>query len=209
VNIREAYNIWSKTYESSTNRTRDLDQQLMQESLKDKNFNSVLEIGCGTGKNTALLSMISRQVLAIDFSEEMLRIASSKADNENVEFKLADVMQKWPVADNSIDLVCSNLVLEHLESLSFAFSEASRVLKGEGCYFVSELHPFRQYQGTQAHFELDGTTTNVQAFLHNISDYLESAAESKLSLLELKEWWHPEDCKQIPRILSLMFSKQS
>lgn len=54
-----------------------------------------------------------------------------------------------------MNLVICNLVLEHIENLSFIFSEASRVLIPDGHFFVCELHSFRQHQGTQANFQFN------------------------------------------------------
>jgi len=67
-----------------------------------------------------------------------------------VTFAVADLTQPWPCEDQSIDLISCNLVLEHISDLSFIFAEGLRVLRDGGRFFVSELHPFRQYQGTQA-----------------------------------------------------------
>jgi protein-L-isoaspartate O-methyltransferase len=36
----------------------------------------VLEIGCGTGKNTSVLAQIGEKVLALDFSENMIEKAN-------------------------------------------------------------------------------------------------------------------------------------
>ena len=55
MNIREAYNHWSAQYDTNMNPTRDLEGVALREMLADLSFKQVLEIGCGTGKNTAWL----------------------------------------------------------------------------------------------------------------------------------------------------------
>ncbi|HKP35217.1 MAG TPA: methyltransferase domain-containing protein, partial [Pyrinomonadaceae bacterium] len=110
--------------------------------------------------------------------------------------------------DNSFDLIVCNLVLEHIRDLSFIFSEASRVLMKGGRFFVCELHPFRQYQGTVARFQRT-ETTEITAFVHHLTDFTDAANASGLSLKSMKEWWHEEDTDKPPRLVSFMFEKKS
>jgi malonyl-CoA O-methyltransferase len=207
MSIKKAYNNWSETYDLVKNYTRDLDEIVTQETLADLHFNSIIEIGCGTGKNTSLLSQISNTVHAIDFSEGIIKKAKEKISAGNVKFSVANITQKWPCEDQSVAFITCNLVLEHIEDLSFIFSEACRSLAKNGRFFISELHPFRQYQGKKAHFEKAGQLLEIQAFIHNISDFINAAKNNGFILNEMKEWWHQEEQNQPPRIVSFMFVK--
>ena len=207
MRVQEAYDHWSATYDTDDNLTRDLDQVATRETLADLRCRSILELGCGTGKNTALLAQIGEEVQALDFSEGMLKKAKEKLGSESVTFSLADITKQWPCADGSADLVVCNLVLEHIEDLSFIFSEASRSLVEGGRFFICELHPFRQYQGTKARFQRDQGTSEIQAFVHHISDFLEAAEKNGLTLKGCREWWHEEDQNALPRLVSFMFEK--
>ena len=207
MKVDEAYEIWARTYDKDRNLTRDLDEQITRTTLKDCPRKSILEVGCGTGKNTRWLSEVAEQVHAIDFSVAMIEQAQQKCPCENVTFTLADITQRWPVADASVDLVTGNLVLEHISDLRFVFAEAARVLIDGGRCFVSELHPFRQYQGVQARFERGAETIAIPAFVHHISDFLEGAECANLSLIAMNEWWHAEDEKKPPRLISFRFRK--
>jgi ubiquinone/menaquinone biosynthesis C-methylase UbiE len=208
MNIQQAYTDWSATYDQDRNLTRDLDEIVTRETLAPLRSNSTLEIGCGTGKNTALLAQISQQVSAIDFSEGMIAKARVKLSFDNVRFIVADISKPWHFADQSFDLIVCNLVLEHIADLSFVFAEASMVLREGGRFFVSELHPFRQYQGTQARFQRNQETTQIPAFVHHVSDFIGSGETNKLALSGMKEWWHPEDQNKLPRLVSFMFRKR-
>jgi ubiquinone/menaquinone biosynthesis C-methylase UbiE len=168
---------------------------------------SILELGCGTGKNTRWLSEIGARVEAIDFSPAMIERAQARHSFDNVKFTLADLTQPWPIVDQTIDLISCNLVLEHIQDLSFIFAEAARVLIDGGQFFISELHAFRQYEGVAARFELNDRRIEIPAFVHHISDFLNAAAEAKLSLIAMNEWWHPEDANRSPRLISFMFRK--
>lgn len=146
MSIQKAYNDWSETYDIDENLTRDLDQKVTREALADLHFNSILEIGCGTGKNTSFLAQIGTSVHAIDFSQRMIEKAKEKVQAENVRFSMMDITQKWNFEDQAFDLIVCNLVLEHIQDISFVFSEASRTLKETGGFFINELHPFKQYE---------------------------------------------------------------
>lgn len=207
MQVQQAYAGWAASYDDDRNLTRDLDQQITEAVLGHHRVGSILEFGCGTGKNTALLAQIGRQVHALDFSEEMLAKAKQKVSANHVTFGLADITQPWPAASESIDLVVCNLVLEHVEDLSFVFAEAGRVLAAGGQFFVSELHPFRQYQGVVAHFVRDDRRTEIPAYIHHLTDFLNAGAENNLSLVLVKESWHEHDEHKPPRLVSLLFTK--
>jgi malonyl-CoA O-methyltransferase len=207
MSVRKAYSAWSATYDLDRNLTRDLDQIVTRQTLENIRCNSILEIGSGTGKNTALLARIGERVLAIDFSQEMVEKAKAKIQADNVTFSVADVTREWPCADASADLIVCNLVLEHIADLSFIFSEAGRCLVNGGRFFISELHPFRQYQGIKANFQRDGETTEIQAFVHHISDFTGAAERNGLALDTFHEWWHQEDQGKPPRLVSFIFKK--
>jgi Methylase involved in ubiquinone/menaquinone biosynthesis len=145
MDIQNAYNEWSEIYDTNTNLTRDLDQKVMKEVLTDKRFDSILELGCGTGKNSTFLIQIGRQVHALDFSQGMIEKAREKARAENIRFSVADLTRPWPCEDKTYDLITCNLVLEHIEDLAYIFSEAARVPEPDGRFFINELHPFKQY----------------------------------------------------------------
>lgn len=207
MEIKDAYTRWSATYDSDRNLTRDLDQRVTEEAFSGRHYQKVLELGCGTGKNTALLASISNHVLALEFSLGMLRQAISKKKSEHVSFVVADLTKPWPCPSESFDLIVCNLVLEHIPKLAPIFSEARRVLIPAGLFFISELHPYRQYQGTQANFLGNLDRIDIQAFLHHLSDYTDAAVRNGLALQELKERWHEEDQHRVPRLITLLFQK--
>jgi predicted TPR repeat methyltransferase len=207
LNVQAAYTQWAATYDTDRNLTRDLDQAVTRGILGERHFGSILELGCGTGKNTRLLARIADQVHAMDLSEGMLAQAGGKDLGANVRFLVADLTQPWPCADHSADLIVCNLVLEHIADLDFIFAEAARTLAQPGLFFISELHPFKQYLGSKAAFHHDQGRVELPAFVHHISDFLGAAGGAGFALADLKEWWHAEDQLTPPRLVSFMFAK--
>lgn len=207
LSIRDSYTRWSLTYDHDRNWTRDLDREVTRQVLGGRSFSTALETGCGTGKNTPFLAQIAARVTALDFSPGMLAQARRKVRAGNVDFAVADLTRRWPCASQWAGLVACNLVLEHIQDLAFIFAEAERALTPGGSFFVSELHPFRQYQGIQANFQQAGETVAIPAYVHHLSDFLSAAGGCGLALRDLQEWWHAEDRGKPPRLVTLMFAK--
>jgi Methylase involved in ubiquinone/menaquinone biosynthesis len=208
MNVLDAYNDWSATYDADENATRDLDRIVLERVLGKLHFGSIIEAGCGTGKNTELLSRLGDNVVALDFSAGMLEQAKAKLGHlPRLAFAVADITQPWPCEDRSANLVTGNLVLEHVEDLSPVFAEAARVLVSGGTFFISELHPFRQYQGTVANYRRDARTIQVPAFVHHISDFLTCAQSCGFRLESFQEWWHEKDEGKPPRLASFLLRK--
>jgi malonyl-CoA O-methyltransferase len=205
MDIQNAYNEWSATYDADENLTRDLDQTTTRGLLADFRPDSILELGCGTGKNTVFLAQIGKQVHALDFSQGMVEKARARVQAENVRFEMADLTLRWPCEADAYDLIVCNLVLEHIENLSHIFSEARRTLRPGGRFFLNELHPFKQYDGKKARFSRGKQTVEVNAFVHHISEFIHAALENGLKLLSLNEYWHEEDAGKLPRLVSFLF----
>ncbi|MBD2536410.1 class I SAM-dependent methyltransferase [Nostoc flagelliforme FACHB-838] len=207
MSVQAAYDNWSITYDADQNLTRDLDQIVTKEILMRKRCKSVVEIGCGTGKNTLLLSQIAQTVYAVDFSAAMIEKAKEKVNSVNVTFITADITNQWICSNKSIDFITCNLVLEHIKDLSKIFSEASRVLVPGGYFFICELHPFRQYLGTQANFRRNQEVIEIPAFIHHLSDFFQAAKNYGFRLEDFNEWWHEQDQNKPPRLVSFLFKK--
>lgn len=207
MSIQNAYNQWSEIYDSNENLTRDLDQLLTRNAFAGQHFDSILELGCGTGKNTQFLVQIGKQAHAMDFSEGMIGKARAKIQSKKVVFSVTDLTKTWPCENAAYDLITCNLVLEHIEDLSHIFSEAARTLQPDGKFFINELHPFKQYRGTKARYENGKEVIEVDAFIHHISDFTNAARSQGLNILQLGEYWHEQDQGKPPRIVSFLFGK--
>lgn len=210
MTIDAHYTRWADRYDTDPNATRDLDRAATVEVLGPLTVGMAIEAGCGTGKNTSLLASISQSVLALDFSPGMLARARARVQDHHVQFQQADLLQTWPCGDGLAELVSCNLVLEHIEHMVSIFRESARVLIPGGRFFVSELHPNRQYLGSQARFVDDqGETTRIQAYVHHVSDFTRAALDADFEIERLDEWWGAEDAKTTPRLLTLLVRKPS
>lgn len=208
MSIDKSYDQWAEIYDQNLNKTRDLDGLITREILGRYQFDQVIELGCGTGKNTLFLEQRASQVYALDFSEKMLAIARDKVRSSNVSFRQADILQPWFEEGLGVDLICCNLVLEHIEKLDFVFVEAARQLREGGLFFLSEFHPFKQYQGSKARFDQQGDTHVLEAYVHHVSDFFKVATDAGFILKELGEHFDLDDPnhEKVPRLISFVFS---
>jgi len=209
--IAAAYDQWAETYDTDPNRTRELAGHVLREVDLPIAGHEVVEIGCGTGRNTEWLTAQAASIRGLDFSEEMLRRARSCVTDPRVRFIQHDVRTAWPLNNDSADFIVAMLILEHVEHLQTVFTEAARTLRTGGGLFICELHPMRQLMGGQAQFSntQTGERQMVPAFLHNVSDFVNDGLSAGFELDRLDEWRDRDTASNsIPRLLSLLFTKK-
>jgi ubiquinone/menaquinone biosynthesis C-methylase UbiE len=206
--VQQAYDSWAQQYDSNENKTRDLEARSLRETLATLSFENCLEIGCGTGKNTVWLLEKAATVTAVDLSEEMLAKAKEKITSPNVTFEQADITQPWNFAAKQFDLIGFSLVLEHIELLQSVLEKAAATLKPDGYLYISELHPFKQYNGSKARFDTAEGTQVVTCFNHHITDFTTAANAAGFELISINEYFDDDDRNNIPRLLTFLFGKK-
>jgi SAM-dependent methyltransferase len=90
-----------------------------------------IEIGCGAGRLTMHMARDFREVVGVDVSEGMLRVARTHVTTPNVAFLQSNGVE-LPVATSSADGVFSTHVFQHFDSHDLAranFAEVARILR--------------------------------------------------------------------------------
>jgi len=109
---------------------------------------TVLDLGSGTGKICFIAAQVvgpTGKVIGVDMTDEMLAVARRNAPlvadrlgYANVEFRQGYI-QDPPVADDSIDVIVSNCVLNLVEGKPELFRQMHRVLKKGGRAVISDI----------------------------------------------------------------------
>jgi SAM-dependent methyltransferase len=134
----------------------------------------ILDIACGNGQFASKMATLGAQVLATDFSEKMIDIARSKPDR-NVEYVVADVTRQEDLAKlpARFDAVVSTMAIMDIETLAALAAQLPRLLRQDGAFVFSVLHPCFNSLATALWHERDEANGNVRdTYGVKVGDYL-------------------------------------
>jgi len=97
----------------------------------DAPFSLALDVGCGTGQSTVVLTKIARRVIGIDPSVEMLKHATP---HQNVEYQKSTA-EDTPFPDNQFDLISAAQAFHWFDQEAF-LAESYRLLRVPGWLLV-------------------------------------------------------------------------
>jgi SAM-dependent methyltransferase len=126
---------------------RDTDELVAFCGLQPSKDKTLLEIGAGAGRMTHRFAELYGWVIALDVSDEMLRLGRSNvAGVGNVEWVLGSGADLAVIGDRSVDDVFSYITLQHVPTSATVLrylEEASRVLRpgGRGALQVRQPGP--------------------------------------------------------------------
>lgn len=93
----------------------------------------VLDLGCGYGRYTKLISKYTDKIIGLDISQRWLDYAKKQCPH--IKFILADA-HKIPLEDNTFDAIVSIGLFEYVER-NAVIKEMRRVLKNDGLCIIS------------------------------------------------------------------------
>ena len=157
--IKNSYNLFGNAYCNKRIRKQSIfndciEYPILKDFLlsKAESGKKALDIGCGPGIYTSLLSQYGCDVVALDISEIMIENAkkycienssASKNDGE-IEFITAD-FDDFCFFDERFDLILATFMISYFDNLPEVFSKIRNILSKDGFIFTSMLHPIRVF----------------------------------------------------------------
>jgi SAM-dependent methyltransferase len=132
---------------------------LLRPRLADVDGRLVLDVGCGTGRSSALLRDLGARVVGIDPDPGMLDLVGDRADAV-----LRAYGEGLPFGDSAFDVTVAVTVLEFVRDPARVLAEMSRVTRSPGTIVVGALNP-RSPWGLWHRDELKGPPWTSARFL--------------------------------------------
>ena len=133
--IRHRFSRAARTYDAHAEVQKDLAQRLLRELPESSGPERILEIGCGTGRFTALLAerYPKAGIIALDFAEGMVQLAGKRLEGTgNVSVLCEDGERFLAGCTAAFDLICANSTLQWFDDLGAALGQIGRLLSGKG-----------------------------------------------------------------------------
>ncbi|MGB7334867.1 MAG: metalloregulator ArsR/SmtB family transcription factor [Salaquimonas sp.] len=132
-------------------------------------FQTLLDLGTGTGRILELLRDLYIKGVGIDASREMLAIARAnieKAGLSGAQVRQGDLMN-LPTPDEAFDLVTIHQVLHYLEDPGRAIKEAAKALKPSGRLLIVDFapHELEFLREQHAHLRLGFPSEQISSWL--------------------------------------------
>lgn len=133
---------------------KNLERVIEEAEIKKDSF--ICDVGTGTGVLVPyLIKKIGKKgkLIAIDYSDEMIKKAKENWKKLKVEFIVADI-HKTDFPDNYFDYVVCNACFPHFDRKKIALKEIYRILKKGGSIIIS--HPTGRAFVNKLHRETGG-----------------------------------------------------
>ena len=148
--------------------------------LGDVDGLTILDAGCGNGYLTRLLASKGAIPIGIDFSETFIEYCKKIEAEKNLgcEFHVGSLTDMTVFKSKSFDIVVSNVVMVDVLGYKTAFKEIARVLKDDGRFIWSNVHPVFGRSATAGDFKFPrDSRRNEERYLKMVDRYYENGAE--------------------------------
>lgn len=189
LSVREGYDRWALSYDEEDNPLIALETGWIGQLLGDVHGLTVADIGCGTGRHAMAMAEAGAQVIALDFSADMLAKARVKPGAATVRFIQYDLTTGLPFRSRTFARVICCLVLDHIVDLERVLREMARICRADGFILLSVMHPAMMLLGIQAQFRDPASGRRIRPASpgHQISDYVMAVSRAGLLLEHMSE----------------------
>jgi ubiquinone/menaquinone biosynthesis C-methylase UbiE len=190
--VASGYARWAPSYDGP-NPAIEREAPIVVPLLSSLPRGRALDAACGTGRHAATLARLGHDVVGVDATEAMLKIAREKVPG--ADFRVG-ALEALPVDDGSIDVLTCSLALTHVERLEPVIREFARVLKPGGNAVISDMHPFVAMTSGVAAFQMEDGSLGVPYVVnrvHQASEYVQAFISAGLTIVSCIEPQVTED----------------
>jgi 2-polyprenyl-3-methyl-5-hydroxy-6-metoxy-1,4-benzoquinol methylase len=104
----------------------------------------LLDVACGNGVTSRRLAAAGANVVAVDFSEEMIRLAKERSGGIDIDYRVVDVTDGVALRTlglGTFDGVLCNMALMDMADTRPLFAAVPLLLRADGRFVFSVLHP--------------------------------------------------------------------
>ncbi len=118
--------------------------------IEKNNISTLLELGCGQGRDSIFFTNLVSNVTSVDISENAINFVK-KIKNErnltNLDLFVHDIKKPLTFLDKSFDMVYSNLALQFFDinQLNEIFSNISKIMSNDSFFMFSTKKPGDKY----------------------------------------------------------------
>jgi len=147
----------------------------------ERPFQTMLDLGTGTGRLLEIFSPLYRRGIGIDMSREMLAVARANLDKagvSNAQVRQGDIFSP-PVERDAFDLVTIHQVLHYLDDPARAVREAAKLLRPSGRLVIVDFapHTLEFLRAEHAHLRLGFSDRQIAEWLSEAGLDLEHSEE--------------------------------
>lgn len=136
-------------------------------NVKEK---KILDLGCGYGENDKYCRNLgAKEILGIDISEHMIKIAEKNNTDENIKYKVM-AMEDISKIKEKFDIVISSLAFHYVKDYEKLIKDIYNLLNDNGILIFSIDHPLRIASKFEPWMKKNYTEINGKWFLL-VSDY--------------------------------------
>jgi len=145
--LRNIWNANAEFWDSRMGEGNDFHKVLIEpiqlRLLNTKAGDKILDIACGNGQFARKMAELGANVTAVDFSDKFIAIAKSKGKYD-IKYRVIDVTRKTDLrklTGNNYDSIVCTMALMDIENIQVLIDYLPKMLKRDGIFVFSILHP--------------------------------------------------------------------
>lgn len=198
--IEENFSKHAREYDQHS-RVQNLCASILIKEINTNSLSSILDIGCGTGNYTKLLTSKFPQakIKAVDISAEMIKIAKEKIGERKVEFIVADAENLN--LEKEFDLISSNASFQWFPNLKSDLVKYKEALNEGGSILFSTFGPKTFFQLRKCLEEFRNKPLSISASNFLNKKEVEEMLKDIFSEVEVKEEEYSQNYNSLRELL--------